>query len=109
MTTSAPRLIELLELVAPPEGPEHHLAPRPRSLKGKVLALFDDNEPNGREILEDLGEMLTARQGVAGVRYRNLNSGIGYDLFNGRRVSVDNQSLEDAARSSDAAIVGVGH
>ena len=109
MTTVAPRLIELLEMVAPQEGPEYHLSPRPKSLKGKVLGLFHDNEPNGREIMEDLGEMLTARQGIVGIRYRNLINQKGYDLFKGRRVDVVGEVLEEAAKKIDVAIVAVGH
>lgn len=103
------KLIELLDPVAPPEGPEYHLASRPKSLARKVVALFDDNEANARELLDDLAELLITREGIAGIRYRNQNNGEACDIFGNKRVDVPQETLEKTASKVDAAIVGVGH
>lgn len=103
------KIIEVLEPVAPAEGPELHLAPRPTSLDGKIVALFDDNEPNAREMLEDMADLLTARYRIKGIRYRNLNNGTAYDRFGGETVQIPEETLDATARRSDVAVVGVGH
>lgn len=102
-------VIEILDPVAPADGPELHLAPRPASLDGKIVALFDDNEPNAREMLEDIADLLSARYRIAGIRYRNLNNGAAYDRFGGETAQVPEEPLDDTARRSDVAVVGVGH
>lgn len=102
-------VIAVLEPIAPPEGEERRLAPRPSSLAGKVLAVFDGNGPNTRDLLDDLGALLTERRGVRGVRYRNAAMREAYDLFDGKRAAVLFESPEETARNCDLALVGVGY
>ena len=49
-------------------------APRLKDLKGKRVGLIDDSKPNGKELLEELADLLKARYGVADVMYHRKPS-----------------------------------
>ena len=49
-------------------------APRLVDLRGKRLGLIDDSKPNGKELLEELAELLKARYGVEDVLYHRKPS-----------------------------------
>ena len=55
-----------------PEGGKaqglRHLAPRLSSLKGKRLALLDNNKVNARELLSAFGQQLQLQYGVAEIK-----------------------------------------
>ena len=49
-------------------------APRLKDLRGKRIALIDDSKPNGKELLEELAELLKSRYGVKDVTYHRKPS-----------------------------------
>ena len=49
-------------------------APRLNDLRGKRVGLIDDSKPNGKELLEELADLLKARFGVADVTYHRKPS-----------------------------------
>ncbi len=100
--------IVVLEPVAPLAASEIHLAPRPRSLAGRTLALLSAEGRNGRELIEDLGELLQEREGVRVVRHRSRHGGDEYDAAGGRRTATGPESLASLAPKVDFAITGVG-
>ena len=104
------QLIEVLDPVSPPNAQEYHLSKRPRSLQGKTIAVVDENQPNAREILEQLSDLLlSGRAGVKRILFRNPRTGYGFDLEGGRKTAAAKEPLESIAAKSDAAVVGVAH
>ena len=49
-------------------------ASRLKDLRGKRVGLIDDSKPNGKELLEELADLLKARYGVAEVMYHRKPS-----------------------------------
>ena len=49
-------------------------APRLGDLRGKRLGLIDDSKPNGKELLDELADLLKTRYGVSEVVYHRKPS-----------------------------------
>ncbi|MBI2867535.1 MAG: hypothetical protein HYX97_04285 [Chloroflexi bacterium] len=87
----------------------HHLARRKGELSGATVGLFDNQVPNATLFLETVGSLLMERHGVAAIVYRQTNTGAGYDLTRKAKAPVESETLQEAAKRCDAAVVGVGH
>ncbi|MBI4307876.1 MAG: hypothetical protein HY684_03635 [Chloroflexi bacterium] len=92
-----------VKILDPTGTPKTHIraaAPRLRSLQGKVLGMRTNLWPNFDLLLERFEELAVRKFGLAGcVRKRHP------DLSSGTPGPV----LEELARQSDVAIVGMGH
>lgn len=100
--------IVVLEPVAPLAASEIHLSPRPRSLAGSTLALLSTEGRNGRELIEDLAQLLQEREGVRVVRHRSRHGGGEYDADGGVVTATGPEPLAVLAPKVDFAITGVG-
>ena len=110
MSVMDDQLIEVLDPVSPPNEQEFHLNARPRSLRGITIAVVDENQPNAREILEQLSGLLMSEQvGAKRILFRNPRTGYGFDLEEGRKTAAAKEPLESIAAKCDAAVVGVAH
>lgn len=75
------------------------LAPRPGSLKGKVVGLFDNTKEQADIVLEALGEQLVKRHGVKELITRR---GIHYSK------PAPLETVEEMARKCDVVICALG-
>ena len=74
-------------------------APRLMDLRGKRLGLIDDSKPNGKELLEELAELLKTRYGVADVMYHRKPSA---------SKPADPGVIAQIGKGCDYAIVAIG-
>ena len=74
-------------------------AQRLNDLRGKRVGLIDDSKPNGKEILEDLADLLKARYGVADVMYHRKPSA---------SKPADPEVVAQMGKECDYAIVAIG-
>ena len=74
-------------------------APRLRDLRGKRVGLIDDSKPNGKELLEELAELLKSRYGVADIMYHRKPSA---------SKPADPDAVSRMGESCDYAIVAIG-
>ena len=74
-------------------------APRLTDLRGKRLGLIDDSKPNGKELLEELADILKARYGVADVMYHRKPSA---------SKPADPKVVSQMGKGCDYAIVAIG-
>jgi len=98
----------VLDPIAPLAQGETHLAPRRRSLAGLSLAILSSEGPNGRELLEELADLLVQRAGVASVHHRSRHGGGEFDQVDGRRTAATFEPAAALAGRIDFAIAGVG-
>lgn len=109
MTIPNEQSIEVLDPIAPATALETRLSRRPDSLRGKTVALIDENQPNARYILEGVARRLREAAGVRKILYRNFKTGFGYDLEGGVETAPSARTLAEIAAGCDAAVVGVAH
>ena len=74
-------------------------APRLRDLTGKRVGLIDDSKPNGKELLEELADLLKTRYGVADVMYHRKPSA---------SKPADPEIISRMGKECDYAIVAIG-
>ena len=74
-------------------------APRLKDLRGKRLGLIDDSKPNGKELLEDLADLLKSKYGVADVIYHRKPSA--------SKPAVP-KAITEIGKECDYAIVAIG-
>ena len=74
-------------------------APRLKDLRGKRLGLIDDSKPNGKELLEELTDLLKDRFGVSDVVYHRKPSA---------SKPADPEMVAHMSREVDYAIVAIG-
>ena len=74
-------------------------APRLQDLRGKRVGLIDDSKPNGKELLEELADLLKARYGVADIMYHRKPSAY---------KPADPEAISQMGRDCDYAIVAIG-
>jgi hypothetical protein len=74
-------------------------APRLASLAGTRLGLIDDSKPNGKELLEELADLLKARYGVSDVVYHRKPSA---------SKPADPEVVTRMGKDVDYAIVAIG-
>jgi len=74
-------------------------APRLRDLRGKRVGLIDDSKPNGKELLEELADLLKARYEVADVMYHRKPSA---------SKPADPKVIARMGRECDYVIVAIG-
>ncbi len=74
-------------------------APRLNDLRGKRLGLIDDSKPNGKELLEELADLLKVRYGVADVMYDRKPSA---------SKPADPKVIAKIGQGCDYAIVAIG-
>ena len=74
-------------------------APRLRELRGKRVGLIDDSKPNGKELLEELADLIKARYGVAEVKYHRKPSA---------SKPADPQVVAELGKECDYVIVAIG-
>ena len=74
-------------------------APRLIDLRGKRVGLIDDSKPNGKELLEELADLLKARYGVAEVMYHRKPSA---------SKPADPEAIARMGKECDYAIVAIG-
>ena len=88
-------------IVLDPIGPQSH-APRGQrtleGLAGKTVGFIDNAKPNFNLLVDDLGDLLVSRYGVAAV-VKHRKSG---------QVPVEEAVLKDYAERCDAVITGSG-
>ena len=74
-------------------------ARRLQDLKGKRVGLIDDSKPNGKELLEELADLLKSRYGVANVMYHRKPSA---------SKPADPEVVSQMGKECDYAIVAIG-
>ena len=74
-------------------------ARRIEDLRGKRLGLIDDSKPNGKELLEELADLLKARYGVSDVVYHRKPSA---------SKPADPEVVTRMGKDVDYAIVAIG-
>ena len=74
-------------------------APRLRELRGKRVGLIDDSKPNGKELLEELADLIKERYGVADVKYHRKPSA---------SKPADPQVVAELGKECDYVIVAIG-
>jgi predicted GTPase len=74
-------------------------ARRLQDLKGKRVGLIDDSKPNGKELLEELADLLKSRYGVANVMYHRKPSA---------SKPADPKIVSQMGKECDYAIVAIG-
>ncbi len=74
-------------------------ARRLQDLKGKRVGLIDDSKPNGKELLEELADLLKSRYGVANVMYHRKPSA---------SKPADPEIISQMGKECDYAIVAIG-
>ncbi len=74
-------------------------APRLADLRGKKVGLIDDSKPNGKEILEELADLLRSRYGVSDVMYHRKPSA---------SKPADPEVVARMGKECDYAIVAIG-
>ena len=74
-------------------------APRLKDLRGKRVGLIDDSKPNGKELLEELADLLKARYRVADVMYHRKPSA---------SKPADPAVIAQMGKECDYAIVAIG-
>ena len=76
-----------------------HSAPRLTDLRGKRLGLIDDSKMNGKELLEELAELLrTKYEATVGMYHRKPTAS----------KPADPKAVREMARKCDYAIVAIG-
>ena len=89
-------------LVYEPVPPQHGAARQSRrsldNLAGKVVGFIDNAKPNFNYLVDDLGELLVNKYGVAGV-FKHRKPG---------QVPVPESVLKEFAEKCDAVITGSG-
>ena len=68
-------------------------------LRNKRVGLIDDSKPNGKELLEELADLLGARYGVAAVKYHRKPSA---------SKPANPEVVTQMGRECDYAIVAIG-
>ena len=89
----------LVDPVTQPIAASFTGAPRLKDLKGKRVGLIDDGKPNGKELLEELADLLKARYGVAEVTYHRKPSA---------SKPADPEIIAQMGKECDYAIVAIG-
>ena len=89
----------LVDPVTQPTAASFTSAPRLVDLRGKRVGLIDDSKPNGKELLEELADLLKARFGVAEVMYHRKPSA---------SKPADPEAVAHMGRECDYAIVAIG-
>lgn len=105
MTTGT---VQILDPIADQINPPVDLAPRPKDLNGKVLALLDDNLTNVDMLLRVLETLSKSRYNLAGTVWYNRETTEGIYTTDGRVQKTTGDDLAQVAAKSDVAITGVG-
>ncbi|MBI2166586.1 MAG: hypothetical protein HYU29_09375 [Chloroflexi bacterium] len=104
----AKSMVQILEPVADQANPLAKLAPRPRDLNGKVVALLDDNLTNVDILLAALEKLLSRRFQLAGIVWYNRVTTEGEEKIGGVVRKTSGEDLPQVAAKSHLAITGVG-
>jgi hypothetical protein len=86
------------EPVPAQQGAARHLRKTLDGLAGKVVGFIDNAKPNFNHMVDDLGELLVAKHGVAAV-FKHRKPG---------QVPVPESVLKEFAEKCDAVITGSG-
>ena len=74
MALETARKYMLVDPTTQPVATSFSRAPRLKNLKGRRVGLIDDSKPNGKELLDDLADLLKTRYGVLDVMYHRKPS-----------------------------------
>ncbi len=99
MTEQGRNLHTLVDPTTQPIIPAFSGAPRLLDLKDKRIGLIDDSKPNGKEILEEMAELLKTRFGVADVVYHRKPSA---------SKPADPEVIDQMGKECDYVIVAIG-
>ncbi len=89
----------LVDPTTQPNVPSFTGAPRLKDLRGKRLGLLDNRKPGGKELLEDLADLLRDRFGVSDVMYHRKPS---------QSRCADPEIIARMGRECDYALVAIG-
>ena len=89
----------LVDPTTQPIIPSFTGAPRLKDLRGKRVGLIDDRKPNGKELLEELADLLKARFGIEDIVYHQKAS---------PSVVADPEVIARIGRECDYALVAIG-
>ena len=100
--------LQILDPIADQTSTPVGLAPRPKDLNGKVLALLDDNMTNVDVLLRALERLIKSRYKLAGTVWYNRETTEGVYTTNGLVQKTLGDDLAHVAAKSHLAITGVG-
>ena len=90
---------EILDPTVEPRRQPLTYVPRPDSLKGKRIGLVENTKFNSDKLLRKIGDILRSEYGAAETRrWRKHNAG----------VPAHQEILDEAARSVDVVVAGIG-
>ena len=99
MALQTGRKYQLVDPTTRPVAARFTRAPRVKELRGSKVGLIDDSKSNGKELLEELADLLKTRYGISGVSYHRKPSA---------SKPADPEIIVQMGRECDCAIVAIG-